>query len=186
VRSFSKTIVKYPKTSAAAFLFGIGLLLLGLFWLQPFSQKYQGKTVDDWLTYYARVNIPVSEEIVLAFGTSALTALERAAERPARVRTRFAKHQKVFLFLNNTFKLYARGGAADAWGKSLYLNAKQPFLASVKSPELLRGALFEAPGIELEHYAAQTTNSMLKTNVQAVVNFRRGHAPYRIQKVIGD
>jgi hypothetical protein len=186
VRSFSKTIVKYPKTSAAAFLFGIGLLLLGLFWLQPFSQKYQGKTVDDWLTYYARVNIPVSEEIVLAFGTSALTALERAAERPARVRTRFAKHQKVFLFLNNTFKLYARGGAADAWGKSLYLNAKEPFLASVKSPELLRGALFEAPGIELEHYAAQTTNSMLKTNVQAVVNFRRGHAPYRIQKVIGD
>jgi hypothetical protein len=171
VRSFSKTIVKYPKTSIAVFLFGICLLLLGLFWFQPFSPKYQGKTVDDWLTYYARASIrmPVSEEVVLAFGTSALPALEKAAERPSRVAKRLGKHTQVFLFLNKTFSLYARVGPANDWARSLYLDRKELFLSSVKSPALLRAALRGAPQRELEEYVNQSTNLILKTNADLVL-----------------
>jgi hypothetical protein len=182
VRSFSKTIVKYPKTSAIVFLLTLSSLLFAFYWLEPFSPKYQRKTVDDWLAYWAKNDRFVPDDVIMAFGTNAVPALEHAIDTLTSIRCRLKDHTGIFIILDQTFLLYGKDRKARQWGKSLYLNSstsRLELLSTTRSPQLVLAMLNGSPQVDLEHYAAQTTNSMLKTNAELALTlgemFHRYH-----------
>jgi hypothetical protein len=187
VRSFSKTVVKYPKTSAAAFLFGISLLLVGLFWFEPFSPKYQGKTVNSWLTDCAKNDRPVSDDVIVAFGKNAIPALEHAIDTLTSIRRRLKNHTRIFIILDETFLLYGKDRKAREWGKSLYLTSstsRLELLSTTRSSQLMLAMLNGSPQVELEHYAAQTTNSILKTNAELALALGEMFHRYRREQYL--
>jgi hypothetical protein len=172
VRSVLRTILNAPKGRTVVSLVAGSLLPVGIIWFQSSLPKYHGKTVDDWLTFYARNDSPVAKDVVQAFGIKALPTLEWAFDRPTRLRSLCVNNEKAFLFLNSSLKINRRCAAAAKWARLLYSREKKPFLASVKSPRLLLPSLSEAPQFELEQYVNQSTNIMLKTNAHRALLLR--------------
>jgi hypothetical protein len=62
----------------------IALLVLVSFlvYLEPFAQRYQGRTVNQWLDFYAVKDKGPDKEVVQAFGTNALPALTLGVKVP--------------------------------------------------------------------------------------------------------
>jgi hypothetical protein len=191
VRLFSKTIVKYPKTAATVFLLTLSSLLFAFYWFEPFSPKYQGKTVDDWLTFYALNGVSVSEDVVLAFGTKAIPVLAKVASAPRRVWRMTKFSSRLFEVIDKYALIQSRARRASEWSEILYLNDNTvlAMIIDSKKEELLNTVLVHCPGAELNDYRLQTTNSLLQTIAERTWKARRSSGtlwlhPQSVRKIL--
>jgi hypothetical protein len=174
VRLVSKAILAHPKTSAKAFLSAIILLFFGFYWLHPFGQRYQGKRVSDWVTYYAKTKIPVSEEVVLAFGTNAIPDLVKECNAGTRLRENTHFSRRLFEFLFERLLIIRREGIAHEWAAILYLDDPSvlPAILATNRRELINVVIVHCPIEELNAFRSQSTNLILKMDVESMLKWR--------------
>lgn len=62
------------------FLLAFAVLMAGFFYLQPFSPRYEGRTVRQWIAYNAEHQQLPRKEVVRHFGAAAVPTLIREAK----------------------------------------------------------------------------------------------------------
>jgi hypothetical protein len=68
-------------------VFAVLVLVVAIAHLEPFAPRYQGRTVDEWLAFYAENKEEPEKAVIRSFGTNALPTLLTAKEAPFWLRT---------------------------------------------------------------------------------------------------